>query len=147
MRKYTITDTVPHAFDRLVLPCDKEVCVGDFVHVTYDIFVYGDDERRETTGFVTGIIEDDGYCECGEEHRLVDIKLMSLDGETYTIASAHIIDVDSVKYEASDAVMSVVASAISSEKKHADARAALVSVERKLRALPDSVVLVGDTCC
>lgn len=143
MRKYTITDTVPHAFDRLVLPCDKEVCVGDFVHVTYDIFVYGYDERRETTGFVTGIIEDDGHCECGEDHRLVDIKLMSLDGETYTIASDHVIDVDFVEYETSDAVMSVVASVISSEKKHADARAALVSAERKLRTLPDSMRLAS----
>ena len=144
MRKYTITDTIPHALYSLDLPCGKKVTIGDFLHIAYEPFHHGYScGRRDVTGFVTCIVEDEVRCECGKEHRLVDIKIMTLDGENDTIASAHIIDVDSVEYEASDAVMSVVASVISTEKKQVDARASLVSAERKLRTLPDDMRLAS----
>lgn len=144
MRQCIVADTTPHALDSLVLSGGKKMFVGDFLHIAYEPFHHGHSYgRRDVTGFVTCIVEYDGHCECGEEHRLVDIKVMTLDGETDTIVSAHVIDIDSVEYEVSDAVMSVVASVISTEKKLADARATLVSAERRLRTLPDDMRLAS----
>lgn len=141
------TSATPFTFDSLDLPCGKKVSVGDFIHTIFETVLGGN--HKQVTGFVTCIVEEDGYCDCDGDPLVTDVKIMSLDGATTAIVGDHIVAVDSAG-DAPAAVKSIAESVIAAERARADARAALESAEcalkdanKELRSLSDRMRLAS----
>ena len=141
------TAATPLTFDSLNLPCGKRVSVGDFLRVTYET-VLGVN-RKQVTGFVTCIVEEDRYCDCDGDLSVTDIKIMSLDGATTTIVGDHIVAVDSAG-DTPAAIKDIAESVIAAERARADARAAIESAKcalkdanKELRSLSDMMRLAS----
>ena len=141
------TSATQLTFDSLVLPCGERVSVGDFLRITFETVLGAN--RKQVTGFVTCIVEEDGYCDCDGDPLVTDIKIMSLDGATTTIVGDHIVAVDSAG-DTPAAIKDIAESVIAAERARTDARAAIESAKcalkdanKELRSLSDMMRLAS----